>query len=479
MRLVCCFIFLASASFAADTRPNVLFIAIDDLRTELGCYGVEHIQSPNLDQFAQEGIMFTRHYVQVPTCGASRYSLLTGRSPKYTGATKGNNHFYSGKNRLRQEKTDGAQSMPELFRRNGYHTVNIGKMSHTADGLVYNYDATGDGREEMPHAWDELATPLGDWKRGWGVFFAYADGRHREDGKGNQDLMEFVVEEDTDLPDGLNAETAIAKLTELKDRDTPFFMGLGFYKPHLPFVAPREDWEAMEQVEISDAQSPAKPDSAYWHESGEFYKYDTPYEKSNPLAKDDRITARRAYAACVRYVDRQVGKVLDALDELGLAESTIVVVWGDHGWQLGESALWGKHVAHERTLKSTLMMRVPGAKANGHVSDALVQSIDLYPTLVDLCALENTKTEHPLDGKSIRSLLDAKATTINDVVLSYWDDSVSVRDAQYRLIAKKGKKDEAYTNVELYDAEASPDPDNNLAEEKPDVVERLMAHIAQ
>ena len=423
--------------------------------------------------------MFTHHYVQVPTCGASRYSLLTGRSPKYTGATKGNNHFYNGNNRLHHEKTDGAQSMPELFRRNGYHTVNIGKMSHTADGLVYNYDATGDGREEMPHAWDELATPLGDWERGWGVFFAYANGRHREDGKGNQDLMEFVVEQDTDLPDGLNAEAAIAKLTELKDRDEPFFMGLGFYKPHLPFVAPREDWEAMKKVEVADATLPAKPDSAFWHESGEFYKYDTPYEKSNPLAKDDRITARRAYGACVRYVDRQVGKVLDALEELGLAESTIVVVWGDHGWQLGESALWGKHVAHERALKSALLMRVPGAKANGQISDALVQTIDLYPTLIDLCTLENTETEHSLNGKSLRPIVDAKTKTINDVAISYWGDSVSVRDAQYRLIAKKGEKGQHYTNVELYDAEASPDPTRNLAKDEPGVVKRLMGYITR
>lgn len=463
---------LCTTTFADQKQPNVLFIAIDDLRTELGCYGVEHIQSPNLDRLASEGMLFNRHYVQVPTCGASRYSLLTGRSPHVSGARRGNNQFFTEKT-----QTNDAKTMPELFRRNGYKTVLIGKISHTTDGLIYNYDGTGDGRQEMPKAWDEIATPLGDWERGWGVMFAYANGRHREDGQGKRDLMEFVVEKDTDLPDGLNAEVAIEKLTEFKNSDTPFFLALGFYKPHMPFVAPRQDWEAMQKVTIPDATDPTRSDSAYWNKSGEFYSYDMPFPKDRPLAQADRIEARRAYAACVRYTDRQVGKVLDALDSLGLAESTIVVVWGDHGWQLGESALWAKHVPHERSLKSTFMMRVPGVETQKHTSDALVQSLDIYPTLVDLCNLENTQTEYPLDGKSIRPLLENTATSVNDVAISYWGNDVTVRDTQYRLIAQKEKDAEEYTDIELYNAEANPNPTKNIAQQHPEVTKRLMSYL--
>ena len=295
-----------SMSSAAD-RPNVLFIAIDDLRTELGCYGLPYVDSPHLDQLASQGVLFTRHYVQVPTCGASRYALLTGRSPGRSGAL-GNQAMYSGPTQLSQEQLDAAQTMPELFRRSGYHTACIGKISHTADGRVFAYDGEGDGRPEMPHAWDELPTEFGPWGRGWGIFFAYAEGRHREDGGGHMDLMEFVAEEDDDLPDGMLASTAIEKLAEFQDRDQPFFLGLGFFKPHLPFVAPRQDWEAMAERDIPPPAEPAILDSPYWHGSNEFYKYDAPFPKPKPLAEADAITARRAYLACVRYTDRQVGR---------------------------------------------------------------------------------------------------------------------------------------------------------------------------
>lgn len=387
-----------------DSRPNVLFIAIDDLRTELGCYGHDYVDSPNLDQLAADGVLFNNHFVQVATCGASRYALLTGQSPWRSGAL-GNRTVYEGKTKLLPEQQAGAQTMPELFRRNGYRTVLIGKISHTADGRVYEYDGTGDGHPELPLAWDDYATPLGPWKRGWGIFFAYRGGRHREDGQGHLDLMEFTAENDDELPDGMMATEAIEKLGELKNRKEPFFMGLGFFKPHLPFVAPRQDWEAMSDREIPPPPHPQKPGSSWWHKSGEFYKYDMPWEKTRPLAEEDAITARRAYLACVRYTDRQVGRVLAALDELGLRNNTIVVVWGDHGWHLGDSAIWGKHSPFERAVKSTLLIRAPGMTNAGTHSNALVETIDLYPTLIDLCQPEFQQTHQPLDGRSLKPIL--------------------------------------------------------------------------
>lgn len=462
---------LPGTAFAAEKKLNVLFIAVDDLRAELRCYGLDYVQSPHLDRLASQGVLFTNHFVQVPTCGASRYALLTGRSPCRTRALS-NQAMYAGPTQLNQEQTTGAQTMPELFRRSGYHTVLIGKISHTADGKVFEYNGRGDGRDEMPHAWDEMATPYGPWKRGWGIFFAYANGVHREDGGGHRDLMQFVAEKDEDLPDGLMARTAIEKLRDLQGGSQPFFMGLGFFKPHLPFVAPKCDWEAMATVDVPPPAHPEKVDSPYWHKSGEFYKYDMPFEKTRPMATADQVTARRAYLACVRYVDRQVGKVLTELDRLGLAESTIVVVWGDHGWHLGDSAIWGKHSPFERALNSTLIVRAPGVSRPGLQCDALVETLDLYPTLIDLCKPEFTKTEHPLDGRSLRPLLTGDKATIHEAAFSYWGAAVSVRTPDHRLITSLGKS--GPTKTELYDMRQGPDPVENVADQKPELVKTLL-----
>ena len=459
----------------AQRPPNVLFIAIDDLRTELGCYGVDDVQSPNLDELASRSVLFTHHYVQVPTCGASRYALLTGRSPAQSGVRASNEALYQGRTALRSDPEQGAASLPELFRFNGYHTVCIGKISHTPDGRVFAYNGKGDGRHELPNAWDDLATPFGPWQRGWGTFFAYANGRHREDGQGNKELMEFVAEQDNELPDGLMAEAAIEKLRELKAQGKPFFMGLGFFKPHLPFVATRGDWEAFADTQIAGPTSPEKLDSPYWHNSGEFYKYKMEFPKTRPLAADDAVAARCAYLACVRYTDRQVGRVLQSLDELGLSESTVVIVWGDHGWHLGESAIWGKHSPFERAVHSTLMIRAPGVSLPGTRCDSLVETTDLFPTLVDLCQLENRATQHPLDGESLKPLLTGKKESWRTHAISYWRDAVSLRTGDYRLIARANEG--VATDVELYEMREGDDPRHNVAEQSPEIVATLLEQL--
>ncbi len=471
---------IAPFTLADDTRPkNVLFIAIDDLRPELGCYGVPYAQTPHLDRFAESGVVFRNHFVQVPTCGASRYALLTGRSPARSGVTRGNHSFYGGPSALVRGPTAGAQSLPELFRRSGYRTVAIGKISHTADGKVYAYNGGGDGRPEMPNAWDALPTPYGAWKRGWGVFFAYEGGRHREDGGGNKDLLEFTAKADDELPDGQIAERAVEQLRDLSSRAEPFFLAVGFFKPHLPFVATAGDWEAMAGVDVPPPESPERTLSEYWHGSGEFYKYDTAMKKTKPLATEDQITARRAYLACVRYVDRQVGKVLSSLEELGLAESTIVVVWGDHGWHLGDSAIWGKHSPLERALRSTLIIRAPGVSRAGLVADGVVETIDLYPTLVDLCAPRFTRTRFPLDGRTLRPMLTGEREAVRTAAVSYWGAAVSVRTATHRLVATR--KGDDLSKVELYAVSDGPDPEasKNLAASRLDLVGRLLKEVPE
>ena len=460
---------------ATEAKPmNVLFIAVDDLRPDLGCYGVDYAPSPNIARLAERGMVFRNHFVQVPTCGASRYAMLTGRSPAVTGFTGGNAGFYAGKTALSVETLPGAQSMPELFKRSGYHTVLIGKISHTADGRVYAYNGAGYGRDEIPNAWTEMSTPYGTWKRGWGIFFAYANGVHREDGSGAKDLIDFKAENDNDLPDGQMAEHGIARLQHLAKRDQPFFMGLGFFKPHLPFVAPKQDWDALKNADIPPPPYPEKINSPYWHGSGEFYKYDFPYPK-RPLSPENVINARRAYLACVRYTDRQVGRVLDALDKTGLSENTIVVLWGDHGWNLGDSSLWAKHTPLERAVRSPLIISVPGMKHAGTSSNALVESLDLFPTLVDLAKPSFTKTQHPLDGKSLAKILTKPNAKVRDAALSYWRDGITVRTQSHRLVVTR--KNDKLSKVELYDQSTEFDPVQNKASAHPEVVEQLKAFL--
>ena len=458
-----------------EAKPlNVLFIAVDDLRPELGCYGADYAETPSIDELARTSTLFVNHFVQVPTCGASRYALLTGRSPLNSGVTRSNGALYGGASAISKTKLAAAQTLPELFRRSGYQTSCIGKISHTADGRVYQYNGTGDGRPEVPHAWDDLPTPFGSWKRGWGIFFAYNNGKHREDGQGHKDVLQFQAVEDTDLPDGLLAKTAIARLAQYSKSPQPFFLGLGFFKPHLPFVATKGDWDAFADARIPPPPYPEKPDSKHYHGSGEFFKYTFPFSKTRPLNDQKIHDLRRAYLACVRYTDRQVGKVLLALKQYGLADNTVVVLWGDHGWNLGDSHMWAKHTPFERAVRSPLIIRVPGL-TSGKKSTSLVETIDVYPTLVALAKPTFNQTQYPLDGKDMTPILKEPAATVRVAALSFWGKAVSVRTEQHRLITSA--VDGNYANFELYDETTGFDPVRNLAGENMTAVQELLRHI--
>jgi arylsulfatase A-like enzyme len=199
-----------------------------------------------------------------------------------------------------------------------------------------------------------------------------------------------------------------------------------------------------------------------------------PFEKRRPLSPEATLRAKRAYLAAVRYADRQIGKVLDALDELGLTESTTVVLWGDHGWHLGDSQIWGKHTPFERALLSPLIIRSPGM-AQGGVCDALVETLDIYPTLRDLCDPSFQRTEHPLDGESLVPLLRDPSATVRDTATSYWGKAVTVCSETHRAIAQRGEA--GLENVELYDVRDTVDPVRNLAGEQPEVAAELLASL--
>ena len=507
---------LACRSLVGETRrPNVLLICIDDLRPELSFLEATWARTPAIDELAAGGVAFRNHFAAVPTCGASRYALLTGRHPLRSGVTSGNSVFSEGPHALSRDESVGVRTLPERFRRAGWRTVCVGKVSHTPDGRVFAYDGSGDGRDELPGAWDALATPFGPWKRGWGAFFGYADGRHREDGSGYRAVMEFAATKDDALPDGLIAKAAAEQLAQLATGGQPFFLAVGFSKPHLPFVATRDDWQAVKSWNIGPAEHPQGPASAYTSNSGEFFGYRAPfgrvYGRGDVLDARAQVKMRRAYAACVRFVDRQVGRVLAALDEQGLADDTIVVLWSDHGWHLGESAQWGKHTPFERAVRSPLIVRAPGVGEGGRVSDALVEATDVAPTLAALCGLAGAVVPHggggagaggvgsepsdtggsvsaraaeavplaaPWDGASLVPLLTGDGEALRDEAVSCWGSAVSVRTVGHRLIARR-QGDGSFTDVELYALTDGEDPLRDRADEQPELVAALLARVRE
>jgi len=463
-------LFSVLSTNAQENRPNVLFIAVDDLRPELGCYGNTVVSSPNIDNLAAQGVVFTHHFVQVPTCGASRFSLLTGMRPRKRTHLSNNVMF----NELAGKKE---VKLPETFihhlRRNGYYTVGIGKISHSADGRVYGYLDPVSEEKELPHSWDELVFDHGKWGTGWNAFFGYADGENRQSMNKEVKPYESAQVDDAGYPDGLTANLAISKLRELKDRSQPFFMGVGFFKPHLPFNAPEKYWQLYNRDSIPVSPNPNIPDNISLqslHGSAEFNQY----KLGDEFASLDRTVsdtyARKlihAYYACVSYIDHQVGRLLTELRALGLDKNTVVIVWGDHGWHLGDQRVWGKHTIFENALRSVLIISAPGVLKGGSRVNDIVESVDIYPTIMDLCGIENP---YQLDGESLVGL-NYGGRGPDQAAYGYFKNGITLRTEDYRL-TKYFRMDEP--TIELYDHRIDPFESRNIASENPDIVRKLM-----
>ncbi len=447
---LCCFGFLFSQpnSNHSTDRPNILFIAIDDLRPQLKCYGETYMHTPHLDSIAAEGRLFNHHYVQVPTCGASRYSLLMGQYPQQDFHL--NNQVF--RDHLQEAKAQGLLPLPQVFKSAGYYTASLGKISHYVDGKIFTYEGEGDGRWEMPDSWDKCWGPVDKWGTAWNAFFGYADGSNRNGKHKQGSPTEFIAADDEELPDGIIAREAVKELHQLKHTNQPFFLAVGFFKPHLPFVAPKRYWDLYEGKALPLSPSPDMPLTSVppsVHSSGEmFNNYQDQPEKGGRgirLSDEYALQLRRAYFAAVSYADAQVGKLMKALKETGLEENTIVVVWGDHGWHLGDHTVWGKHTLFERSLRSTLMIKTPHMSAPGTSTDAIVETVDIYPTLLELCEIE---AHNELSGKSLLPVLKNPSENLGKAALGYWKGGISMRTEQYRLTKWKAEN-EIYT--ELYD----------------------------
>jgi len=444
-----------------NQKPNVLLICVDDLRPELKSFGADYISSPNIDAFSEKSIRFQKHFVNSPSCGPSRYTLLTGQ---YGPA--GNNALFSRANKINQGTQKIDKSIPEWFKTYGYITVSVGKVSHHPGGRGgknWN-DST---KVEMPNAWDKHLMPVAEWEHPRGMMHGLANGQIRVK-SGNMDVFETVEGNDNIYPDGLITDEAVKQLGVLSsNKENPFFLAVGIIKPHLPFGAPKKYYDRYDGVDLPKIKHSQKPKGkTTWHRSGEFMKYNR-WGKNTNTDEDFANDVRRHYAACVSYADAQVGEILTALKKTGADKNTIVVLWGDHGWHLGEHAIWGKHSLFEESLHSPLIIHYPGMKHKGTNSDAIVETVDIFPTLCDLAEIETPEYAH---GRSLKELLvDTNAT--GHYAISYNNKASTIRTSTHRMTVHQDGF------VELYDHTTTEKETKNIAEAHPELVKELRGKL--
>jgi len=369
----------ATSATAAAPRLNVLFIAVDDLNTRLHCYGHEHIRSPNIDRLAARGVRFDRAYCQYPSCGPSRASLLTGLRPDTTGVLE--NHM-----KLRDKLPD-VVTLPQLFRQNDYYVARVGKIFHQAVPT----DIGSAGLDD-PRAWDEAINPRGRDKDEEHLLTVYTPDLPVPD------RMSYLAADGTDREqtDG-KVVTETIRLLE-HHGSGPFFIAAGLYRPHIPYIAPKTYFSLYEIEETLLPQLPAS------------YRDTVPAAAlaSTPTWPNFGTTERQArecvlaYDACVSFADAQVGRLLDALARLDLADRTIVVLWGDHGYHLGEHGLWRKNSLYEESARAPLIVVAPRIDSRGHDCRRIVEFVDIYPTVAELAGLP---TPEGLEGVSLTPLI--------------------------------------------------------------------------
>jgi iduronate 2-sulfatase len=446
---------LLSARQDGSKKPNILFIAVDDLRPELGCYGAPVI-SPNIDRLAAGGIVFNRAYCQSPVCGPSRASLLSGIRCTRDRAWTGWQHHAD-------RDWDAPLSLPRHLRNHGYYTISTGKVYQNQD------DGKGSWSEE---AW---LPPGGRW-----VGRRYALEENKTIAMQNQQhagpAYECADVEDNFYVDGVVADRAVSDLRRLKEMDKPFFLAVGFYKPHLPFNAPKRYWDLYDRDKIELADNPFRPKDApseAIHNSFELRTYHG-IPRQGPIPDEMARTLIHGYYACASYIDAQVGRLLDELDRLGLAGNTTVVLWGDHGWNLGEHTLWAKHCHFQTSLRAPLIVRVPGL-TGGDKTDGLTEFIDIYPSL---CELAGVALPGHLEGRSFVPLMNDPQRPWKDAVHSRFRNGETVRIDRYSYTEWTGQDGRVNARM-LYDHKLDPQENVNISElpENAQLVEELAKRL--
>ena len=451
-------------SLAAEkgSKPNILLVASDDLNTHLGCYGNRLVKSPNIDRLARRGMRFDRAYCQFPLCSPSRVSLMTGLRPDTT-------RIYD----LRTDfRTNGpvanAVTLAQLFRQNSYFVARVGKIFHY--GVPGQIGTSG---LDDPKSWEVVVNPRGRDKDEESKLTNYTPKR------GLGAALCFLAAEGTDeeQTDGIGAKEAIRLLEE--NRDKPFFLALGFYRPHCPYVAPKKYFDMYPLDKIKLPQDPPDdledvPPAAVFTKPPHW-----------GLDEQQQRESIQAYYASITFMDAQLGKVLDALDRLKLADNTIVVFWSDHGYSLGEHGQWMKMNLFEESARVPMIIAAPRARAKGKGCARTVELLDIYPTLAELAGLTPPSNLH---GKSLRPLLDnPKATwakpAITQVTRARGRQNqimgYSVRTERWRYT----EWDDGRRGTELYDHNKDPREHANLANDPEyaktvEEMKRLLSEVA-
>lgn len=463
-------------------RPNILFIPIDDLRPEIGAYGNQVIHTPNMDKIAEKGVTFMRAYTQQALCNPSRASLLTGVRPDSLQVWDLNTNF--------RDYLKDIVTLPQFFKENGYITIGLGKTFHNVfpdtiswtkkphpQGFPFDPDAVyaSEKNLEIQNKKTEMAIENGVSKDVLGFYYTKAE------------AYEYPDVDDDVYFDGAQTTAAVKIIKEeLKDSDKPFFLSVGYYRPHLPFNAPKKYWDIYdpEDIPLADNQYPTKDSPAYSvHGDVELRNYtaseDLPLPQEKPWTDERQRTLLHGYYASISYVDAQIGRLLDALDETGLSENTIIVLWGDHGWKLGEHNGWGKMSNFEIDTRVPLIIGGKNVKRKGAKTDALTEFVDVYPSLLEMAGFETPKY---LAGKSFVSLLEnpdqkwkdaaysqyllgrfGKVTRIPGEIMGY-----TVRTDRYRYVEwyswnKDRNSVSELLSKELFDHDMDPKESQNLA----------------
>ena len=454
------------ATTANTGKMNVLFIAVDDLRPRLKCYGEPTVKSPNIDRLASEGVVFRNAFCQMASCNPSRCSLLTSRRPDTTTVFGNRKHFRS--------VLPDVVTLPQQFKLHGYFTQSLGKIFHGTYRRDKHQDPVSWSVPEWRPDYVTYATPEGIaiLKKRYPKYFK---NRRQTPQQIMADRpMKGLVWEAPDVPDnamndGRLAEKAIEVLRDIKDR--PFFLGVGFVKPHAPYVAPKKyfDLYDLDEIELpANNQLPLHGTPLAHNDSKEVRGY-LRFPNSGPVKEKTQREVILAYNACVSYIDAQIGKIFAELDRLGLRDKTIIVLWGDHGYHLGHNGLWGKNTNFDAAARVPLIISVPGMKTAGKSTEGFVELVDLYPTLCELCDVPLTEGQQ---GASFAPLLNKpdqswKKATFTQHPRPLYDPKGSMghsmRTARYRLTEWTGPrlKKRVY---ELYDYQTDPGETTNLAD---------------
>ena len=509
------------------SKPNILFIAVDDLRPELGTYGSEIAITPYIDALAKSGLQFNNAYCQQAICSPSRASLMTGARPETIGVFENYTYF-------RDENPD-IITLPQHFKNNGYETVYTGKIYHgkfTDSVLSWSrqpaYDKVTFNRPKLEGGYVLKENQEIFRKNQEDIRKKYNSVSHYALGRGP--AFESADVPDQAYTDGFNTELAIATLKDMVEKnDKPFFLGLGFRLPHLDWLAPKKYWDLYDREKIPMAEYTNAPEDGAamgLHASFELrVRHGIP--KSGPIEGELARTLKHAYLASVSYVDAQIGKMIAALKESGQMDNTIIILWSDHGWHLGDMGVWGKATNYEIATRVPLIISTPNMpdKNRGKQTNALVELIDMYPTLTELAGLE--PPEH-LEGQSFMPLLTNPAKPWKKAAFSQYPDPAlrewaanpltkemretyfgplieeverrikkqqgekwdrdlfenkvmgySMRTEQYRFVAWKDRTDPKAEPlfIELFDHKTDPSETTNIADNNPKLVTELLAQL--